>query len=196
MERRTAGEQREAVIDAAIQEFAAQGYRAARTAAIAKRAGISQPYLYALFADKKALFLACHERVIRRLSSVLVAAGEGAGSVEEGLARADRAYRELLRAQPAHLMFQLQAHAAAGDPEIRDAVRGGFVATVDAACRAIGAPRRVVLDHVARGLLLGVALAVDLPAEYRPGIPEDEESTPGDARPDHAPHNQISGDRA
>jgi hypothetical protein len=63
-------------------------------------------------------------------------------------------------------------------------------------CRAIGAPRDVVLDHVARGLLLGVALAVDLPVEYRPGIPEDEEPTSGDARPDHAPHKHRFGDRA
>jgi AcrR family transcriptional regulator len=48
MARRTADEHREHVLDAAIAEFAAQGYHAASTTAIARRAGISQPYVYAL----------------------------------------------------------------------------------------------------------------------------------------------------
>ena len=44
----------------AIGVFATGGY-AAPTAAIAARAGISEPYLYRLFGTKRQLFLACHD---------------------------------------------------------------------------------------------------------------------------------------
>ena len=46
--RQSAEERREQVLEAATHEFAQRGYHAASTAAIAKRAGISQPYIYAL----------------------------------------------------------------------------------------------------------------------------------------------------
>ena len=48
------------MLEAAVKEFAASGYHAASTGAIAKRAGISQPYIYALFPNKRELFLATH----------------------------------------------------------------------------------------------------------------------------------------
>src|SRR5215475_12133692 len=56
--RRSADERRAQVLEAAIHEFALHGLHGATTAAIAARAQISQPYLFALFRDKKALFLA------------------------------------------------------------------------------------------------------------------------------------------
>ena len=77
MTRRTADERREHVIDAAIVEFAAHGYQGAGTAAIAQRAGISQPYVYALFPDKRELFLAAQREVAERIRRRLAAAAEG-----------------------------------------------------------------------------------------------------------------------
>ena len=56
--RSSSDERREQVIDAAVKEFAEHGYHATSTSAIAKRAGISQPYIYALFPNKRELFLA------------------------------------------------------------------------------------------------------------------------------------------
>jgi hypothetical protein len=64
-------------------------------------------------------------------------------------------------------MFHLQSHAAASDPEIRAVVRGRFMAMVDEGVRATGAPRTVVLERLARGLFFSVALALELPGEYR-----------------------------
>src|SRR5215469_10725835 len=61
--RPTAEERREQVLAAAIEEFAEHGYHAARTASIAARAGISQPYIYALFENKLVLFLAVQDLV-------------------------------------------------------------------------------------------------------------------------------------
>ena len=50
--RQTADERREAVLTAAAREFARKGLHGASTDAIAKDAGISQPYLFRLFGTK------------------------------------------------------------------------------------------------------------------------------------------------
>ena len=72
--RQTAAERREHLLDAAIAEFAASGYHAASTTAIARRAGISQPYIYALYRNKHDLFLAAHRQVAERIRARLVTA--------------------------------------------------------------------------------------------------------------------------
>ncbi len=54
---------RERIIDAAVAEFAAQGFAGARVDAIAERAGINKRMLYAYLGNKKALWLAALERV-------------------------------------------------------------------------------------------------------------------------------------
>src|SRR5919201_1819428 len=74
--RQTADERREAVLDAAVHEFAQAGYHAASTTAIARRAGISQPYIYALFPNKKALFIGCQQRASDRIRDAFAAAGD------------------------------------------------------------------------------------------------------------------------
>lgn len=169
--RRSSGAQRrDDILAAALAEFAAHGYFATRTADIARRVGISQPYIYALFTDKKELFLACHELAMQRLRGALyqaTAAAAGEPGPPLALSRVETAMRELVTSDPTQLMFQLQAHAAASDPQIREAVRERFMAMVDEGVRATGASRGVVLEHLARGLFFTVALALDLPDDYR-----------------------------
>jgi AcrR family transcriptional regulator len=165
--RLTADERREEVVEAAIAEFAQRGYHATRTADIARAAGVSQPYLYALFPDKKALFLACYERAVDRIRATLIDARERAQDADDLDAVLARAYRELIRARPHQLLFQLQAHAAAADPEIRAAVRAGFVSLVDEGVRLHGVSRQVVLGYIARALFTNVAFALELPDGYR-----------------------------
>jgi AcrR family transcriptional regulator len=165
--RLTADERRDAVVEAAIGEFAQRGFNATRTADIARAAGVSQPYLYALFPDKKALFLACYARAVERIRATLV---EARGQASEGDDLDDllgQAYRDLISSRPDQLLFQLQAHAAAGDPEIRAAVREGFVSLVDESVRLHGVSRQVVLGYIARALFTNVAFALELPDGYR-----------------------------
>src|SRR5258708_9046875 len=76
--RQTAEDRREQVLEAAMREFVELGYEAASTAAIARRAGISQPYIYALFPNKQELFLAVHNRVVTRIKATFAAALKGA----------------------------------------------------------------------------------------------------------------------
>ena len=50
--RMKAGERREAVLAAAVAEFAARGLAGTSTEDVARAAGISQPYLFRLFPTK------------------------------------------------------------------------------------------------------------------------------------------------
>src|ERR671929_1258801 len=95
-ERKTAQERREAVLDAALEEFAARGLHGASTEAIAAQAGISQPYVFRLFGTKKELFKAVVARCFRETLEVFQRATEGKRG-EEALHAMGEAYvNELL----------------------------------------------------------------------------------------------------
>ncbi len=165
--RLSAQERRAELLEAAVVEFAETGYHGTRTADIAARAGVSQPYVYALFPDKRALFLACHDWTTQRIKEALEKASAdlvGGEDVEQAL---DRAYQGLFDERPHQVLFQVQAHAAAAaDPAIREQVRGRFIELIELSEHLNGAPRDLVLRHVARSMLGNVALALDLPPEY------------------------------
>src|SRR5215218_7837075 len=120
--RSSSEERRTQLIDAAVSEFAANGFHATSTTAIAKRAGISQPYVYALFPSKHDLFLATHARVVQRIRDAFTEAARGADGREERLKRMGEAYIRLLEDRD-EILAQMQAHAAAGDPALREPVR-------------------------------------------------------------------------
>src|SRR5918994_2454332 len=94
--RTSSDERREQVIQAAVKEFAAHGFHAASTTAIAKRAGISQPYIYALFPNKRELFLATHAHVIDHIRDAFTEAARGVDGPEARLHAMGEAYMELL----------------------------------------------------------------------------------------------------
>ena len=77
--RHTADERRAQVLEAAIHEFALHGLHQATVAAIGVRAKISQPYVFALFRDKKTLFLAAQDRVREDITAALTAADKLVG---------------------------------------------------------------------------------------------------------------------
>jgi AcrR family transcriptional regulator len=66
------GERREAILAAALDEFSAQGFAAARLDDVAKRAGVAKGTIYLYFRDKEALF----QELVRSLLTPVV------GSVE------------------------------------------------------------------------------------------------------------------
>jgi AcrR family transcriptional regulator len=164
-QRSTAEERREAVIEAAIAEFGAHGYHAASTAAIAKRAGISQPYIYALFPDKQALFLACYRRGCERIRHAFAEAARGTEPGEARIGAMGAAYLELLQS-PRELRLQLQAFAAAGDPTLRPAIREGFVDVMNDIRRLLGGDAEGAALFMARGMLLNILTAIEVPDEF------------------------------
>src|ERR1700744_4296651 len=166
--RLSAQERRADLLEAAVIEFAESGFHGARTADIAAGAGSSQPYVYALFPDKRALFPACHDWTTERIKEALEKASADLTADDDVEQALDRAYQRLFDERPHQGLFQVQAHAAAAaDPTIREPVRRRFIELVELSERN-GAPRELVLRHVARAMLGNVALALDLPPEYRP----------------------------
>ena len=93
--RLTAEERREEVLQAATEEFARGGLDGTPTEAIARRVGISQPYLFRLFRTKKELFLAVIARCFDlTLSTFREAAGERSGT--DALHAMGRSYAGIL----------------------------------------------------------------------------------------------------
>ena len=167
--RLSAPERRADLLEAAVIEFAESGYHGTRTADIAARAGVSQPYVYALFPDKRALFLACHAATTERIKEALEEASADLADGEDVEQALDRAYQGLFDERPHQVLFQVQAHAAAAaDPVIKEQVRRRFIELIELSERLNDAPRDLVLRHVARSMLGNVALALDLPREYHP----------------------------
>jgi AcrR family transcriptional regulator len=170
-QRLSAAERRSDLLEAAVVEFAENGYHGTRTADIAARAGVSQPYVYALFPDKRALFLACHDWTTQHIKDTLASASAAAGAGEDAEQALGRAYRTLLDRRPHQVLFQVQAHAAAtADPVIRAPVRQRFMEIIELSERLHDAPREVVLRHVGRVMLGNVAVVLDLPPEFRPAV--------------------------
>ena len=158
----SAAERREMVLEAAVVEFAVHGMAGTSTEDVARRAGISQPYLFRLFPTKKALFLALVQRCYRRVEDTFVAAAAGRTG-EEALEAMGDAYERLLDDRTL-LLLQMQAYAASEDPEIRAATRDGYKKLWELTERVTGLPFQRVVEFFAMGMLMNVAAALDLPA--------------------------------
>lgn len=94
VERKTAEERREAVLGAAMAEFATRGLHGASTERVARDAGIAHFYVFKLFGTKKDLFLAATEKVYDQVLGLFC---EGAGSHPENPLRGMWAAKEQIR---------------------------------------------------------------------------------------------------
>lgn len=158
----SADERREVVLRAAMIEFGLGGYVGTSTEAIARRVGVSQPYLFRLFPSKKALFLATVERCFTRITAMFEVAAAGKTG-EEALMAMGAAYNGLLDDRGL-LQMQLQMWATAcQDDEVRDAARRGMSGLWATSARLSGADEDRVMRFMASGMLLNVLAAMDLP---------------------------------
>ena len=114
-ERKSKEVRREEILDAALAVFAEQGLHGGSTDEIARRAGISQPYVFRLFGTKKGLYLALVARCFRQTLELMQRAAEGKRG-EEALQAIGTAYGELLESDRLYLRAQMQAYAACGGP--------------------------------------------------------------------------------
>ena len=158
--RKTADERREEILAVALEEFGEHGLDGTSTDTIARKAGISQPYLFRLFGTKKELYL---EAVRRCLSETLELFQDAAGELqgEEALHAIGQAYRGLL-ADRTRLRGQMQAYADCDDDDVREAVRDGFGRLVEYVEGVSGAEPEQIRDFFAFGMLLNVFASMDL----------------------------------
>jgi len=160
--RHTADERRAQVLEAAIHEFALHGLHRATTAAIAARAKISQPYVFALFRDKKALFLAAQDQAREDMTAALTAAWRTATPGESPALTLQRCYR--LLANPDTPRCQFQGYAAApATPEIQEQMRRGYQEIFGLTQRLTGADETSVASITALSLLFNLGAILELP---------------------------------
>jgi AcrR family transcriptional regulator len=159
--RHTAEERREEILAAAREEFALRGLHGTSTEDIARRAGISQPYVFRLFGTKKDLFLASCERCLSETLAVMRDAAVGKHG-EEALEAMGHAYMDMLDSDPAKLMVQMHMYAAASDPDVRAVARAGFGELVKFVERASGASPERVARFFAKGMLVNVMASMGL----------------------------------
>ncbi|HEY7969974.1 MAG TPA: TetR/AcrR family transcriptional regulator [Candidatus Limnocylindrales bacterium] len=164
--RMTADERRDAIVAAAVEEFATGGLVGASTEAIAREAGVSQPYVFQLFGTKKGLFLAVVRRCFGRTR---LAFEDAAGNYVPDqnpdcntvLQAIGQEYMRLL-ANRTNLLVQLQAYAACADPDVRAVVREEFAALHRRVRELSGASAEELQDFFAHGMLLNVAAAFEV----------------------------------
>jgi AcrR family transcriptional regulator len=161
--RKSAEERREDILAVALEHFARGGYHGTSTEAIAREAGISQPYLFRLFRTKKELFLACDDRACEK---VLDAFRRAAADAEPGhkLEAMGHAYEHELLPDRHALFMLMQGYVAASDPEIREHVRRKYGEVISVVSELSGAPADEVWRFFSYGMHLNIVTAMDLTA--------------------------------
>lgn len=190
-----ASERREALIEAAVHEFAAGGLHGTPVDRIARRVGVAQPYVFSLFAGKRELFLAAVDHGFDRFTQTFTKAaasfrgGEGHDDCEDVLMAMGSAYKELLAIDRDYLMLQHQAYAACDDELVRSRVRRRYAGLVALVQELSGAEPERIDDFFRHGMALNVAAAMGVPdlsigcAWVRSELARAEEQAP-DAAPD------------
>jgi AcrR family transcriptional regulator len=160
-----AAERRDALIDAAVHEFAHGGLHGTPVDKIARRVGVAQPYVFSLFGSKKELFLAAVERGFELVAATFTRAATefdpGSAPPDTDLRQAmGQAYMEMLDSDRDYLMLQLHAYAACDDDEIRDRVRAAYAGLVAHVERLWQAAPEEIDDFFRYGMWLNVAAAL------------------------------------
>jgi AcrR family transcriptional regulator len=158
----TADVRREDVLRAAMEVVGMRGLYGTPTLDIARAAGISQAYLFRLFPTKTSLFVAVVDRSFQLIHDAFTeVSGQARAEGRPVLMAMAEAYTALL-GDPGVLLVQLQAQAAAGEPEVRAALRRGFAGLLAMVERESGATPQEVQRFFARGMLCNVIAAMQI----------------------------------
>jgi len=152
-------------------EFAERGLEGTSTEDIARRAGISQPYLFRLFGTKKELFIATVTRCFRETLELFQRAAEGKRG-DEALHAIGKAYMEQLETDRTWLRAQMQAYAASDDPAIRAVVRAGYGDLVAYVRRVSGADGPTIWQFFSTGMMLNVLASMHVNDKPEPWMQE------------------------
>jgi len=160
-----ASERRDALIEAAVHEFARGGLHGTPVDRIARRVGVAQPYVFSLFGSKRELFMAAVQRCFEHVSDTFARAAE---EFDPAIALPDTdvlkamglAYVEILESERDYLMLQHQAYAACDDEVIREHVRANYARLVALVVRLSDAPPERIDDFFSYGMWLNAAAAM------------------------------------
>ena len=160
-QRLTAAQRREEILEVAKDLFAERGLYGTSTDEIARRAGISQPYLFRLFGTKKDLYIATVERCFEETLEMFRSASSGLTG-KPALDAISKAYHETVLSDPRRLQGQMQAYAACDDPDVREVCRRGYGRLVEHVEAVSAFPSEEVRNFFAVGMLLNVIASLEL----------------------------------
>ena len=176
--RHTAEERREELVQAAVAEFAIHGLHGTSTEMIARRIGISQPYIFRLFPSKKDLFLAAVDQCFDRVEAAFRDALKDPVTVEHRhrlehaplnarLHAMGHAYVRLLTRREL-VLFQMQAYAACSESDVRSRVKQRWERLMRLSAELSGASPEDLTLFFARGMLMNVVATIGLVPEKVP----------------------------
>ncbi|MFT8316378.1 MAG: TetR/AcrR family transcriptional regulator [Clostridium sp.] len=155
---------KEDILKAAVSVFAHKGYYRATTADIAKKASISQPYVYNFFENKEELLIAALKRSWDNILEVFANVQEDSEKIEQQFIVA---YEKLMEAHKDEILLQVQA-LAIREPKIQTVMQEGFrkikayVETRFCKAGVVDADRKVI-NFMARGMLCNISISLDMP---------------------------------
>jgi AcrR family transcriptional regulator len=164
--RMRAEERRESVITAAMEVFGERGYVGTTTDAVARAAGVSQPYVVRMFGTKEALFLAVLDRALNRLldtfRAAIAAAPQGSHDLHQ---RIGSAYADLL-SDRGLLLSLMHAFVSGADPVIGKAARCGFLDVYRVLRYGAGFDSDEARGFLAEGMLLNTLVGIRMADDY------------------------------
>lgn len=159
-----AGQRRELVLEAATRAFARSGFAGTSTDAVAREAGVSQPYVVRIFGTKLDLFLEVYTRAVGQVAAAFRAVlddGPFDPEDEDDWGRLGSAYAGLL-ADRDFLLVMMHGFSAAGVPEIGAAARS-CMAEIFEIVKDTGCSDEAAKDFIAQGMLMNIMLAMSAP---------------------------------
>jgi AcrR family transcriptional regulator len=148
-----AAERREAIIEAALDEFIARGYAATRLDDVARRAGVAKGTIYLHFKDKEALFQELIRTALVPLIGLLAAPPPAGGSVRAALEGFAQTFaREVVTTRRGDIVRLIIAEGARF-PSVADFYYREVVA------RGMAGMRALIELAIARGEIRNEALA-------------------------------------
>ncbi len=168
-------DRRELILEAATAVFGERGYVGATTDAVARAAGVSQPYVVRMFGTKEALFLEVLHRALGKLlaafRSALKETGPlAAGSPDVVRAGLGRAYADLLTDRGL-LLSLMHAFVLGADPVIGKAAREGFLDVYKFLRFEAGFSSVEADEFLAHGMMLNTMVGLRMADEYSHGDP-------------------------
>jgi AcrR family transcriptional regulator len=144
-----------------------------------QRVGVTQPYLFRLFPDKKAIFVTAPRRSMEDTRLAFQRAADGAEDGERARQAMSDAYAQLISTHPETLLMQTQGYAvvaaaeAQGDDPIGELVRAGWMRIWETVHLSLGADADRTAGFFACGMLGTTLAAIGLPhnAGRREGVP-------------------------
>ena len=167
-------DRRELILQAATAVFGERGYVGTTTDAVARAAGVSQPYVVRMFGTKETLFLeVLHRALDKLLTNFRRALAEGIAAGESGQDVAHRiglTYADLLTDRGL-LLSLMHAFILGSDPVIGKAAREGFLEVYKFLRFEAGFSPADADVFLAHGMMMNTMVGLRMADEYANGDP-------------------------